>query len=369
MPIENPPSFGRATSDIHCAFLCDFRGRVSTESSETTTLFGKSLVGRFAGVIMTPALAELHRRVFFPGYQWSRGTARAQIEEDIVQHSLRNSTIVDTMGQALKARLEVETHKRGFRVVIKSVSAATDNFNNQEALATRLGIGNVENRNVVRRMALLVVDIVHSTAFLEEHGPLASSLRHARVQSIARRLINGVYRPLVKLYECVGDSLFFVSYNSKSELICVTLARFALDLLTAVQREDEHLRAAMTYGDVLAAVMDRQVRLFGAPVTKACRLQNFVSPSQGTGRYDNVAVCEEFYRSLRAELSHFPSSVAGAWGAMLDTRLQRAELKGFGESVCYRILELSSIRTDAESGALPEASEFVGEVERLRILE
>jgi class 3 adenylate cyclase len=329
-------------------------------------LIGKSLVGHFVGLIMTPALAELHRRVLFPAYERSRGSKRAQFEEEIVQHSLRNSTIVDVMGQSLKACLEVETHKQGFRVAIKSVSAATHNFNNQEVLAARLGVGNVENRTVVRRMALLVVDIVHSTEFLEEHGPLASYLRHARVQTIARSLINDIYRPLVKLYECVGDSLFFISYNSRTELICVSLARFALDLLTAVQREDEYLRAAMTYGDVLAAVMDKQVRLFGAPVTKACRLQNYVSPSQGTGRYDDVAVCEDFYRSLRAELSHFPPSVAGAWGAMLETRLQRANVKGFGESVCYRILQLSSIRTDAESGALPEASEFVGEVEHMR---
>jgi len=336
-----------------------------TESCETTTLIGKSLVGHFVGLIMTPALAELHRRVFFPAYEQSRGRKRAQFEEDIVQHSLRNSTIVDVMGQSLKACLEVETHKRGFRVAIKSVSAATHNFNNQEVLAARLGVGNVENRNVVRRMALLVVDIVHSTEFLEEHGPLASYLRHARVQTIARSLINDIYRPLVKLYECVGDSLFFVSYNSRTELICVTLTRFALDLLTAVQREDEYLRAAMTYGDVLAAVMDKQVRLFGAPVTKACRLQNYVLPSKG-GLYDDVAVCEDFYRSLRAELLHFPPSVAGAWGAIMETRLQRANLKGFGESVCYRILKLSSIRTDAVSGALPEASVFVGDVEHLR---
>jgi hypothetical protein len=110
-------------------------------------------------------------------------------------------------------------------------------------------------------------------------------------------------------------------------------------------------------------IQDKQVRLFGAPVTKACRLQNYVSPSQGTGRFDDVAVCEDFYRSLRAELSHFPPSQARA---MLETRLQEANLKGFGESVCYRILQLSSIRTDAESGALPEASEFVGEVEHLK---
>ena len=368
MPIENP-LFERATSDSHYVLLCDFRGRVSKESSEMTTLIGNSIVGCFVGVIMTPALAELHRRVFFPAYQRSRGRARAQFEEDIFQHSLRNSTIVDAMGQSLKACLEVELHKRGFRVVIKSVSAATHNFNNQEVLATRLGLGNVENRSVVRCMALLVVDIVHSTEFLEEHGPLASYQRHARIQSIARRLINGVYRPLVKLYECVGDSLFFVSYNSKSELICVTLARFALDLLTAVQREDDHLRAAMTYGDVLAAVMDRQVRFFGAPVTKACRLQTYVSPSRGTGHFDDVAVCEDFYCSLRAELSHLPPSVAGAWDAALDTRLQRAELKGFGESVCFRIIDMSSIRTDAESGALPEASDFVGEEDLSRRLE
>jgi hypothetical protein len=31
-------------------------------------------------------------------------------------------------------------------------------------------------------------------------------------------------------------------------------------------------------------------------------------------RYDNVAACEDFYHSLRAELSHYPPSVAGAQG-------------------------------------------------------
>ena len=73
-------------SDCHyCAFLCDFRGRVLTESRETTMLIGKSLVGHFVGLIMTPALAELHRRVFFPAYERSRGSKRAQFEEEIVQ--------------------------------------------------------------------------------------------------------------------------------------------------------------------------------------------------------------------------------------------------------------------------------------------
>ena len=97
---------------------------------------------------------------------------------------------------------------------------------------------------------------------------------------------------------------------------------------------DIQLRAAATYGDVLATVMDGQVRLFDLPLTEACRLQAFVSPSQGAGVYGNLTVCESFFAKLVEDVRHLPGEGRCVWDSVLDTRKQVVEPWSTAPSIC-----------------------------------
>jgi len=346
----------RSMSCIRATLLCDKSGRIYKESLEIVIIFGASLIGGSVRQLMSPALGDLHKNILFPLYAKSSGQTKAMYDEHIRLHTRLNSIIFDSFGQPMKANLEVEAVALGFRILILSAERNLVHFNDRSILAPRLGITMGEYHTVTKKVAILALDIVNSTEYLQQHGPIKSYNLHLRFQSIARQLTEYNYHPLVLLYEIAGDCLLFISHNSLSEMVAITLMRFTSDLLSEAAMEGIPIRAALAFGDVLMTVMDDQVRIFGSPVTKACRLQSVVSPTQSTGIFENIVVCEDLYDQLQKEIIKLTATSNEIWKNTLNVTSQIAELKGFQEKTLYRTLNLILLRRQETNDMQLEAS-------------
>ena len=341
-----PEDLAASTSQGLCSFICDEAGFVVAEAEELRFLFGDSFLGHSVADLMSPALGALHCDVVLPAYAASRGGARARMDAVLSQHGIRSCVVFDAFGEPLEVKLAVAPCGAGrFRGTVRyAARQQTPAFNSRTGLAKRLRLEVLEGSRALVRLGVLVVDLVDSTGFLETHGPENSLERHAQVQALARRLILHRYQPLVSLYEAVGDALLFVAHRAwelpgVASLECLNLTHFAADLLEAAAAVDAKLRVAAAYGEVLAAFLDGQVRLFGSPVTKACRLQSWATFSQGKGRHVGMPVCEAFYQGLCLDAASSPSCHTAL---NLTARKELVHLKGFAEDVECRILDVAT---------------------------
>lgn len=330
---------------------CDMRGVVQKQSQEIRQLLGRSVVGRDLRFLMTGALAALHLEHILPAYR--RAPDSADWPRILGEHARRRCRLTDEEGCLVEVEVTLEMGGPDFLVHIFPVShPATFDFNRRRLLAHRLGI---KSANLPRTdsIPILVVDIVNSTEVLRNGNHLASYFHHATLQNAVKELLMRRYDPLVTLYETVGDSMLFVAHAGDTpglvpRPLCSTLVDFAQDLLQEAARVWVPLRASAAFGELLCAVMDGQVRIFGVPITKACRLQAQVAPAQGTGVYNGIMVCEAFYQKLLSEKQQAQKEAPPADELSFP-------LKGLGERVRCRCINLD-ISVDQEVASSRAAS-------------
>lgn len=319
----------------------DKKGVVTAQSREIMQMLGSSVIGLDLRVLMNGALATLHLVQILPSY--FQTLDRSSWDHVIGQHIRRKSSLNDTHGNAVDVEVTVEVEPLKFSgdyrflLRIYPIPHAMLDFNRRRLLALRLGLKNKKSPREVS-IAILVVDIVNSTEMLKD-GHHVSYFHHVALQTAVKDLLIGVYNPLVTLYETVGDSMLFVTLPGNAPALvqrpqCKILVDFAIDLTKEATLIGVPIRASGSFGEILCTVMDGQVRLFGAPLTKACRLQSHVTPSQGTGVYSSMMVCETFYQMLLCEIRKTPSEEEPS------ARELRYHLKGFGEDVVCRCLDL-----------------------------
>jgi class 3 adenylate cyclase len=325
--------------------IVDKNGVVASHSPEVTQMLGSSAVGLDLRAFMSDTLAELHLEVILPLY--FQTVDRSSWDHVIGQHIRRKSSLIDTQGNIVHIEVTVEVTSINLsgdynfllRVYPNHTPRTTLDFNRRCLLAARLRIG---GRGGPRKVpvAVLVVDIVNSTEILKASSH-NSYLHHVSMQTAAKELLVGRYNPLVTLYESVGDSMLFVTLPGNACALiqrpqCKILVNFARDLTKNVSPTGVSIRSSASFGETLCTVMDGQVRLFGMPVTRACRLQAHVAPSQGTGVYDSMMVCEAFYQKLLCELRQTPSKEEPS------ARELHCHLKGFGEDIVCRCLDIGN---------------------------
>ncbi len=109
-------------------------------------------------------------------------------------------------------------------------------------------------------LALMMADLCGYTALTETHGALQAS------ETVLRfvRLVEASLEPGVRIVDCIGDSVFCASEDT------LAIVRTALRLVDAVQREPGFPR--ISTGIHAGAVVEREGRLFGAPINLTARL-------------------------------------------------------------------------------------------------
>ncbi len=109
-------------------------------------------------------------------------------------------------------------------------------------------------------LALMMADLCGYTALTETHGALQAS------ETVLRfvRLVEASLEPGVRIVDCIGDSVFCASEDT------LAVVRTALRLVDAVQREPGFPR--ISTGIHGGLVVEREGRLFGAPINLTARL-------------------------------------------------------------------------------------------------
>lgn len=325
--------------------VVDKNGVLTAQSHEIVQMLGSSHIGLELKAIMNDALATLHLAHILPAY--SRTLDRSTWNHVIGQHVRRRSSLKDVQGNAVDIEVTVgvealnspEDYQFLLRISPLQIHRAGLDFNRRRLLALRLSLrGTQQTRKA--SMAILVIDIVNSTEVLI-NSPNKSYIHHVALQTAVKHLLIGHYDPLVTLYETVGDSMLFVTLPGEAPALvrrpkCKTLVDFASDLMKESTRIEVPIRCSASFGEILCTVMDGQVRLFGAPLTTACRLQSFVTPSQGTGVYSSMMLCDTFYQELLSEMKQMP------FDEKPSARELRCHLKGFGEDVVCRCLDIGT---------------------------
>lgn len=320
-------------------------GVVTAQSPEVMQMLGSSVVGLDLKAIMSDSLAELHHVFILPSYFQSPN--RSSWAHVIGMHVRRKSSLRDAQGNVVHVEVTVGVESfdvsGDYRFVLRvypiHAPHTTLDFNRRCLLATRLG---VRGKNQPRQLsiAILVIDIVNSTEILKA-SPQASYLHHMALQNAVKDLIVGDYNPLVTLYESVGDSMLFVTLPGDAPALiqrpqCMALANLARDLTKQAASLGIPIRSSASFGETLCTIMDGQVRLFGLPVTRACRLQPYVTPSAGTGVHDGMMVCEAFYQKLLCEIRQT------SFKEEPSARKLHCHLKGVGEDVVCRCLDIGT---------------------------
>ena len=328
-------------TEIEVRCHVDFDGIVvaSREASNLARSLGLELeTGQSIFTLMTSTLADYHRRIF-PALASSAVCERDKYDEVLASHGCRRIGLPLGSLQVVDAQIDVRLTPAGFDLRMRRVRklALQPRFIDHGALASRLNVREGNAASV--QVAILIVDIINSTEFMLTRGPHASLDVHVRLQREARHLLRSAYAPFISLYETAGDALIIVACSESALFaasVCSDVADFAADLRRET-KDFVDLRYAASFGTVVASVIDSHVRLFGPPISIACRLQGHISPLQGTGNFASASVCEAFYLRLENEVSRAPTS---RWTASLPARRQEAHLKGFGERVFYRAISL-----------------------------
>ncbi len=108
--------------------------------------------------------------------------------------------------------------------------------------------------------ALLMADLCGYTALTETHGALKASETVLRFVRLAKACLE----PGVTIVDSIGDAVFCAGGDT------LAVARTALRLRDLVDREPEFLRVSIGLHQGL--VVEREGRLFGAPINLAARL-------------------------------------------------------------------------------------------------
>lgn len=115
---------------------------------------------------------------------------------------------------------------------------------------------------------LLMADLCGYTALTETHGALKASETVLRFVRLAKACLE----PGVAIVDSIGDAVFCAGPDT------VAVARTALRLRDLVEREPEFLRVSI--GLHLGPVVEREGRLFGAPINLAARLAAYAGGGQ-----------------------------------------------------------------------------------------
>jgi len=109
-------------------------------------------------------------------------------------------------------------------------------------------------------LALMMADLCGYTALTETHGALQAS------ETVLRfvRLVEASLEPGVRIVDCIGDSVFCASEDT------LAVVRTALRLVDAVQLEPGFPQ--ISTGVHAGKVVEREGRLFGAPINLTARL-------------------------------------------------------------------------------------------------
>ena len=325
--------------------VVDKNGVSTAQSHEITQTLGALVIGLDLRAIMNDALATLHLAHILPAY--SRTLDRSTWNHVIRQHVRRKSSLNDVQGRVVDIEVTVEVealispgdYQFLLRISPLRIHHTELDFNRRRLLALRLSIKDMQQTRRVS-MAILVIDIVNSTDVLI-NSPHNSYTTHVTLQNVVKRMLIGRYDPLLTLYETVGDSMLFVALPGGAPALvprpkCMTVVDFASALMKESTCIGVPIRCSASFGEILCTVMDGQVRLFGVPLTTACRLQSFVTPSQGTGVFSTMMVCENFYQKLLREIKQTPLADEPS------ARELRCHLKGFREDVVCMCLDIGA---------------------------
>ena len=311
-------------------------------------------VGRNVCDLMTPALAHLHKNIIFPKYASCRLDSDDAMSASLAIHKMRSVVISTSSGSwlALKTHVDVKCTSDGYHIRLTKIDILSESsinalFHNHANLATGLRIS--DKTHSVLEISILVVDLVNSTEKLKKNGPIVSMQLHSRVQQEARDLMFSSYAPLISLYETVGDSMIFLSwsgaldsYNGGRQPRTMYLTLFAADLYFCVKHVAD-VRLSASFGSAVCSMIDGQVRLFGLPVTTACRLQGFLSPLQSTDDFGTLNVCGDYYKKLQSDVESLPFASHNDWRDVLGCRPEHTRLKGLGDSILCHKISLSEV--------------------------
>jgi adenylate cyclase len=117
-------------------------------------------------------------------------------------------------------------------------------------------------------LALLMADLSGYTALTETHGALVASETVLRFAGLARSCLE----PGVTIVDSIGDAVFCAGEDT------LAIVRSALRLRDAIAREPGFPRASM--GIHRGALVEREGRLFGAPINLTARLTAYARGGQ-----------------------------------------------------------------------------------------
>ena len=109
-------------------------------------------------------------------------------------------------------------------------------------------------------LALMMADLCGYTALTETHGAFVASEIVLRFVGLVKESM----APGVRIVDCIGDEVFCCSDDSQA------IVRTALRLREAIEREPDFPRASI--GIHRGKIVEREGRLFGAPINLAARL-------------------------------------------------------------------------------------------------
>ena len=318
--------------------LCDGDGIILSASCGLAAKFGYStheLRGQSIALFMSSALAHEHQCFFFPQCR----ACPLRILD--VGHAMRPVTLWGR-SRRFSGHVAVAPQPQGrysveFWKLYEILGNELARHCGGAEWANRLGVFEGSAPKITHA-SLAALDVACSTEFLALAGPLAAMEQQRRFQKTATRIVARNFYPFVAVHETVGDMMILVAGGLQGNPAPWMLA-CAAQIQEAVE-EFCVLRIAAAAGEVAVVHLDGQVRIFGLPMTTACRMQGLAALS-GTGTLQRICVCERFMELLRHSDNEAPVFAKGAaWSEMLQTQSEHHVLKGLPEPVECFMLEL-----------------------------
>ena len=334
--------------------MCDNEGMIEDLSEDMLSLLKcdiDTIKHKFIGSIMSIYMSMMHKQFFIGNFNSCGIKERNKIENKLKKgHRKRPILIYDIEGNSHSVGMSiiynkcpacfrlpgqfnafnhfsspVETLSKRFYLIFDIIDEPLDLFYTHIPMTNDAIFKESELKVVI-----ICIDFIDSTATLTTNGGALLSIDNSiKFHKVIVKLIREVYYPFIYLHEVIGDS-FIIALNTDwaytSEKICASLAiNFICDLIKYTHHFVQ-IRTGLAYGVLYYGTIGNTFRFFGKPINMAARLENKC-------KVNEIILCSDLYSKLILEMEYIKTTLS-----INDIHKLKLDLKGFGETVCYKII-------------------------------
>lgn len=335
--IKNKKIYSDEIKSHHeCIINCDSNGivlEVSDRLARVLDYYPNELVGNFIGMIMSPFISFLHKKILIPKYKKLSVIERNTVNLVLSGFKYKRPLIIYTKNKkAIYVNLYIgvndfinsnRTSGTTFIVTFDILPEPENSivYTPELEITKRTG----EFKSTVNKIVIVSIDFKDSTKLLVDNGNSIMIGLYKNFHNDVIDLIKSKYYPYIYIHEIVGDCFVIVSnidWTHNMPKYCASLMVTFIYNLFNLTNKYISIRIGIAYGNLHWGYIDHNLRLFGIPMNMAARLEN-VCP-------DNSICCDEnFFNKLGEENMCATNDIE-------YTNLS-ANLKGLGQTNYYCI--------------------------------